>query len=246
MDDTELAAVWDFLNESTIDEILGSGSTAATNAAGFIKSAYDVSIATLKRNSASPSSSFASDKVSVETTSDVDMHARPEISVNVKRPKYRGILQTQRERQRGYDKKHRLKKTNMRTDAAKTLVAGLKLLNLLLEDRIQRTRRVSATFRLLHLGKDKQKFPDFDRDVQKINHEAKSQLGLNQAALTYIKLWTATWKLSKLEKGKFFLKSYVQDIEGYLDGFATLGKKLVGSTTELESCVTQNPRGVWI
>ncbi|KAK1946873.1 hypothetical protein P3T76_002425 [Phytophthora citrophthora] len=225
MNDTELAAVWDFLNESTIDEILGSGSPTATNAAGFIKSAYDVSVAAFKRNNASPSNS---DRTSVENTSADEMQAKPQTLVNVKRS---GMSKVQRERQRGYDKKHRLKKTNMRIDAAKTLVAGLKLLNLLLEDRIQRTRR---------------KFPDFDRDLQKINHEAKTQLGLNQAATTYIKLWTATWKLSKIEKGKFFLKTYVKDIEEYLDGLVTLREKLVESTTELESCATQKPIGVWI
>ncbi|KAL3657202.1 hypothetical protein V7S43_017862 [Phytophthora oleae] len=235
MDDTELAAVWDFLNECTI-----------AKSAGFMKSAYEVSAAALKRDSASPSNSSASDKTNMENTSDDDMQATPRTIVNVKRPKQRGIPKTQRERQKGYDQKHRMKRTNMRTEAAKTLVAGLKLLNLLLEDRILRTRKVSATIRLLHLGKDEQKFPDYDRDRLKINHEAKTNLGLNQAATTYIKLWTATWKLSKIEKGKYFLKSYAADIDGYLDELATHGEKLVEATTELESCVTQKPRGVWV
>ncbi|KAF1790604.1 hypothetical protein GQ600_27261 [Phytophthora cactorum] len=132
----------------------------------------------------------------------------------------------QRERQKEYDRRYRQKKDGWRAEAAKAFVAGLKLLNMLLEDRIQRTRRVSATMRLLYLGKDDRKFPDYDRDVEL--------------------LWTATWTLSKIEKGKFFLKQYVPKIEQHLQGLVKLGDKLTESTVELEWCLDQKPKGVWV
>lgn len=117
---------------------------------------------------------------------------------------------------------------------------------MLLEDQIQRTRKVFSTRRLLSLGKDAQKFPDYDRELQIVDQEAKTQLGLNQAASTYIELWTSTWTLSKIENGKFFLKPYAPKIEEYIKGLVKLGVKLTETTTELEWCMDQKPSGVWI
>ncbi|ETI46196.1 hypothetical protein F441_09357 [Phytophthora nicotianae CJ01A1] len=242
MNDIEIDAVWDFLNESNLDELVGDEVVSAGDAACFLESAFEASIAAFNAGDASPSkASVTSNATSVESTSDDE--APPANSERARRPK---LSKEQRERQKTYDRKYRQKKDGWRTEAAKAFVAGLKLLNVLLEDRIQRTRKVSATMRLLYLGKDERKFPDFDRDMDVVNHEAKTQLGLNQAAKTYIELWTATWTLSKIEKGKFFLKPYVLKIEENLQGLAKLGEKLAESTLELEWCLDQKPKGVWI
>ncbi|POM75204.1 Hypothetical protein PHPALM_7729 [Phytophthora palmivora] len=227
----ELAAVWGFLNDATIDEIVGGGLVTASDAASFLKSAFESSVVVFSGESSPSNSSIAS------SNSDDDMTS------STKRPKKLEMSKDQRERQKGYDKKYRMKKDGKRVEAAKAFVAGLKLLNLLLEDRVQRTRRVSATKRLLLLNKDDQKFPDYDRDLQMITQEAKTQLGLNQAATTYIELWTATWTLSKIEKGKFFLRSYVVDIEAYIEGLVNLGEQLAECTAELEWCMDREECG---
>ncbi|KAG3002176.1 hypothetical protein JG687_00013621 [Phytophthora cactorum] len=244
MNDVELTVVWDFLNESNLDELAGGEVASARDAASFFQSAFEASVAAFKAGDASPSkSSVTSSRTSVESTSDDEMNSTSPPQTTPRRPQ---MSMEQRERQKEYDRRYRQKKDGWRAEAAKAFVAGLKLLNVLLEDRIQRTRRVSATMRLLYLGKDDRKFPDYDRDVELVNHEAKTQLGLNQAAMTYIELWTATWTLSKIEKGKFFLKQYVPKIEQHLQGLVKLGDKLTESTVELEWCLDQKPKGVWV
>ncbi|EEY59931.1 uncharacterized protein PITG_13083 [Phytophthora infestans T30-4] len=240
MNDVEFNAVWDFLNESNLDELVGGQVTTANDATSFLQSAFEASVAAFNAGNTSPSkASVISNRTSVESTSDDEMQP----STQPPRP---SMTVDQRERQKAYDRKYRKKKDVWRTEAAKAFVAGLRLLNVLLDDRIQRTRKVSATMRLLVLGKDDRKFPDFDREMEGANHEAKTQLGLNQAAKTYIELWTATWTLSKIEKGRFFLKPYAPDIEKNLKELVKLGEKLKESTVELEWCLDQKPKGVWV
>ncbi|OWZ08447.1 hypothetical protein PHMEG_00019009 [Phytophthora megakarya] len=236
MNDVELAAVWGFLNDSSIEEIVEGGVATATDAAHFLKNAFESSVAVFSGDSSPSKSSVASDRTSEVSNSDDD-------TVKPKRPKKTEMTKDQRERQKGYDKKYRMRKDVRSVGAAKTFVAGLKLLNLLLEDRIQRTSKASATLRLLFLNKDELKFPDYDRDLKSITQEAKTQLGLNQAASTYIELWTATWTLSKIEKGKFFLRSYIVDIEAYLEGLVDLGEQLAQATAELEWCMDREECG---
>ncbi|KAG7377560.1 hypothetical protein PHYPSEUDO_011480 [Phytophthora pseudosyringae] len=240
MNDVEFVAVWDFLNESDMDEIVGG----ATDAASFLQSAFEASVAALKVDDASPSEASDVSSSDNDTQSKRASSAPTRLAQAAK--KTADMPTDQRKRQKAYDRKYRQKKDEWRGEAAKSLVAGLKLLNVLLEDRIQRTRRVSGTMRLLHLGKEDRKFPDYDYDLQVANREAKTQLGLNQAAATYIELWTATWTLSKMEKGKFFLKPYVPKIDKCLEELVRLGEKLAGSTTELEWCLDQKPTGVWL
>jgi hypothetical protein len=64
---------------------------------------------------------------------------------------------------------------------ARALVVGLKLLNALMEDRIERTRRVVIAMRLVHRRKDDRELQDYERDRRTVEQEAKAQVALTNA-----------------------------------------------------------------
>lgn len=118
-------------------------------------------------------------------------------------------------------------------------MAALKLLNLLLEDRVQRTRMVIMTMRLVSLEDDTQPIA---ADQETIQTEATNQLSLNQKATGYVESWTTTWTRVKVEKGKYFLKDKADDINLQIQGLTRLHEQLTEATTELEWCTQQ----VWV
>jgi hypothetical protein len=129
---------------------------------------------------------------------------------------------------------------------ARALVVGLKLLNALMEDRIERTRRVVIAMRLVHRRKDDRELQDYERDRRTVEQEAKAQVALNNAAVKYIDQWTTSWALTRLASTKFFLRAFAADIDASIDGLSALRGTLAESTTELEWCTQQKPDGVWV
>lgn len=86
---------------------------------------------------------------------------------------------------------------------AKDFVAGLRLLNALLEDRVERTRMVVMTRRLVSLEQETQPIAACERDRKTIEKEVKEQLALNQTATEYAESWTTTWTRSSLNREIF-------------------------------------------
>lgn len=126
---------------------------------------------------------------------------------------------------------------------AETFVAGLKLLNSLLEDRIQRTKTITMTRRLVNVDRSDKWY---EVDLYTIEQEAKQKVALNHATMQLIDVWVVTWHHNKTEYGQYFLKSWLPQIDNGIGELAKAGEKLAEETMELEFCILQKPSGVWI
>ncbi|KAE9032382.1 hypothetical protein PR003_g11096 [Phytophthora rubi] len=147
------------------------------------------------------------------------------------------------QRQLVYSRKYVKKKEHNKIAMANSFVAGLKLVNILLEARIERTKTVTMTRRLISLDKNDKWY---EADLHTIEREAEQQLALNHTTMNFVDAWVATWCHSKTENGKFFLKPWASKIDDCIGALARVGTKLEQETTELKFCVLQKPSGVWI
>ncbi|KAG6586949.1 uncharacterized protein IUM83_02816 [Phytophthora cinnamomi] len=147
------------------------------------------------------------------------------------------------QRQRKYSKKYCKKRERNHTAMAHTFVAGLKLLKVLVEDRIQRTKMVTMTRRLVDVNKSDKWY---EVDLHTIEQEATQQLVLIHGTMQFIDVWKVTWYHCKSEYGRCFLKSWVLKVENGFGELVEVGKKLAEEMIELEFCLLQKPSGVWI
>jgi hypothetical protein len=125
-------------------------------------------------------------------------------------------------------------------------VAGLSLFSLLLEERVERTRMATLTRRLLCLYKSDEEVSAYERDVQTVENEARRQIPLNQHLFAVVDKWALAWHQSKAEHGLFFLRRWAQRVDAGMASLLDLGKTLAEETVELECCLLQHPRGVWL
>ncbi|KAE9032383.1 hypothetical protein PR003_g11095 [Phytophthora rubi] len=227
MTDPEMSSVWRFVAETNLDEIFSGTVTSdsATGGANETSVAIKTELTAVSINSDTSSEASYDDKTSVASFNsdeiseggDSDEDAKRVINAPTK-------AEIKRLKQQAYDKRYREK---------------MKLLNLLLEDRVQRTRMVITTMRLVYLEEDTQPIA---ADRETIHKEVKNQLSLNQKATRYVESWTTTWTRVQVEKGKYFLKDKADDINLQIRGLTTLREQLTEATTELEWC-TQQKRG---
>ncbi|KAE9093798.1 hypothetical protein PF005_g17968 [Phytophthora fragariae] len=263
MTDPDMSSVWRFVAETNLDEIFSGTVTSdsATGGANETSVAIKTELTAVSINSDTSSEASYDDKTSVASFNsdeiseggDSDEDAKRVINAPTK-------AEIKRLKQQAYDKRYREKmkvKLLLYFFRAKTLkvnanalqvkkislvrdfVAALKLLNLLLEDRVQRTRMVITTMRLVYLEEDTQPIA---ADRETIHKEVKNQLSLNQKATRYVESWTTTWTRVQVEKGKYFLKDKADDINLQIRGLTTLREQQTEATTELEWC-TQQKRG---
>ncbi|KAE9323968.1 hypothetical protein PF008_g17231 [Phytophthora fragariae] len=242
MTDPDMSSVWRFVAETNLDEIFSGTVTSdsATGGANETSVAIKTELTAVSINSDTSSEASYDDKTSVASFNsdeiseggDSDEDAKRVINAPTK-------AEIKRLKQQAYDKRYREKMKVKKISLVRDFVAALKLLNLLLEDRVQRTRMVITTMRLVYLEEDTQPIA---ADRETIHKEVKNQLSLNQKATRYVESWTTTWTRVQVEKGKYFLKDKADDINLQIRGLTTLREQLTEATTELEWC-TQQKRG---
>ncbi|KAL4094380.1 hypothetical protein PRIC1_010041 [Phytophthora ramorum] len=239
MNDVELSALWNFLAELNTDEIFeGVGSSKVDENDTICWDESSVA-------------SFSSDDTNDTISSDDDMatvvaNCRPTKNRHTKKAttskkKVPASVEMRRAQQKKYDKNWKERRKVRIATGTRVLVAGLKLLNALLEDRLERTRTVTMTMRLLQVGKEDQKFSE----LLTAENEGNAQLALNLETFKYIDLWTTTWIQTKDEQGKFFLKQTVPEIDFQIENLVQLGEKLTESVKELDWCMRQKT-GAWV
>ncbi|KAG6586990.1 DNA binding protein [Phytophthora cinnamomi] len=238
MANPEISSVWGFVVDTNLDEIFSASdaprfltTVMACHSGSSFVSVDEAEIVVKTETTAVP---FNSDD---ERTSDEDV--KPVTNAPPTK------LEIKRLRQHVYDKKYREKRKVTKVSLGNDFVAGLKLLNLLLEDRVQRTRMVALTMRLVALEQDSQPIAACERDRKTILKEAKQQLSLNRTATKFAKKWTTTWTRVKVEKGKFFLKGKAADINLQIQDLVKHRETLTEATAELEWCMQQKATGVW-
>ncbi|ETI46197.1 hypothetical protein F442_09320 [Phytophthora nicotianae P10297] len=112
----------------------------------------------------------------------------------------------------------------------------------MLKTQIEKTRKITLTRRLMNFGKNEEDTLVCNSYAQ----EGHKQLLQNHAAMNFIDFWDLSWKQSKAEYGSYFLKQWATRIDLLIENLITIGKKLGEETVELEVCITQKPKGVWI